>query len=185
MDFSPGTVVVVLLSVPIVLVSWRSLVHPRSHGFARFFAFEAILALLVLNAPAWFVRPLGPRQAAAWVLLAVSLVCLIWGLVLLRRVGGFDPKAELEASFEWERTGTVVDRGIFRFIRHPMYASLLYLAWGAYLKDPTAGALALVAAATVALFFTARAEEAENLTRFGDAYGAYMAGTKRFIPFVL
>ena len=33
----------------IVLVSWPALRRPRSHGFPRFFAFMAILGLLVLN----------------------------------------------------------------------------------------------------------------------------------------
>jgi protein-S-isoprenylcysteine O-methyltransferase Ste14 len=180
-----GILIFGILSVPIILLSWRSLAHPRSHGFARFFAFEAVLGLLVLNALDWFVNPLGLLQLASWLLLTASLVCLIWGLALLRSVGGFDPQAELDASFAWERTGALVSRGIFRYIRHPMYASLLYLTWGAYLKDPTIGALALAAVATVALFFTARAEEAENLVRFGEKYKDYMAATKRFIPFIL
>lgn len=65
-----------------------------------------------------------------------------------------------------------------------MYASLLYLACGAYLKDTTFLSLALAAVATVALVLTARAEELESLARFGDEYRAYMAQTSRFVPFV-
>lgn len=45
-----------------VAVSWRSLRHPASHGFFRFFAFEAILCLVVLNARVWFRRPFAPLQ---------------------------------------------------------------------------------------------------------------------------
>ena len=177
-------VVFAALSVPAIALSWRSLLRPRSHGFPRFFAFEAILGLLVINRPRWFGDPLAPRQLASGALLMASLVCLIWGLSLLLREGGFDPRAEVSATSGRERTGRLVTRGIFRFIRHPMYASLLFLAWGACLKHPTVLPLVLAGAGTVALFLTARAEEAENVARFGDEYRAYMARTRRFVPYL-
>jgi len=39
-------------------------------------------------------------------------------------------------------------------------------------------------AATAFLYTTAIAEERENHQRFGEEYEAYVAKTKRFIPFV-
>ncbi len=45
------------------------------------------------------------------------------------------------------------------------------------------GAIA-VAVATLAMLATARVEERENLTTFGDAYRDYMKRTWRFIPWV-
>ena len=41
-----SAVVFMVVSIPIVWVSRRSLRHPAHHGFWRFFAFESILALL-------------------------------------------------------------------------------------------------------------------------------------------
>lgn len=172
------------LSVPIVWVSLRSLRHPSSHGFGRFFAFEAILALVLLNAPRWFVAPLGVHQLVSWFLLGVSLIFVLWGFVLLRRLGGFSPSDEASPDFVWESTGRLVATGIYRYIRHPMYSSLLFLAWGAFLKAVTLGALALAVTASVALAATAKAEEAENLTRFGAQYREYMRRTRRFVPFL-
>jgi protein-S-isoprenylcysteine O-methyltransferase Ste14 len=40
------TVILVAGSVPLVWFSRRSLLHPAAHGFPRFFAFEATLALV-------------------------------------------------------------------------------------------------------------------------------------------
>ncbi|MGD2070631.1 MAG: isoprenylcysteine carboxylmethyltransferase family protein [Gemmatimonadota bacterium] len=174
-----------VLSVPVVWVSKRSLLHPSSHGFSRFFAFEAILALVVLNGPRWFVDPLGALQLGSWLLLCASLVSVAWGFRMLRRHGDFSPAAESSATFGWENTGRLVTTGIYRYIRHPMYASLLFLAWGAVLKSVAGPALLLGAAATLALFATAKAEEAENLARFGQEYRDYMARTRRFVPFLL
>lgn len=173
------------LSLPILWVSRRSLLHPTSHGFSRFFAFEAILGVFILNAPYWFTDPLGVRQLVSWLLLGVSVVFVVWGLSLLRRAGGTGPTAEDSPTFEWERTGELVTTGIYRYIRHPMYSSLLLLAWGACLKSVTTYTLVLSVAATLALVATAKTEEAENLLRFGDEYRAYMGRTRRFVPFLL
>lgn len=174
-----------VLSVPIIWVSRRSLPHPTSHGFPRFLAFEAILALMVLNAPHWFAQPFGRRQLASWLLLCVSLVFVVWGFALLRRLGGFRPTTEVSPTLEWENTGRLVRAGIYGYIRHPMYSSLLFLAWGALLKSVTVSALILCVAASLALAATAKSEEAENVARFGQEYRDYMTRTRRFIPFLL
>jgi hypothetical protein len=51
-----------LLSVPVIIISWRSLFTIRSHGFYRFFAWEGILWLAVNNYKYWFVNPFEIRQ---------------------------------------------------------------------------------------------------------------------------
>ena len=178
-------VVYAVLSVPIVWVSRRSLRRPAAHGFWRFFAFEAILGLIVLNVPHGFRRPLDFLQIASWVFLTVSLLFVVWGFVLLRRLGGFRPTAEAEPPFEWEKTGRLVTTGIYHYIRHPMYSSLLFLAWGVVVKFVTPATLTLGAVASLAVLAAAKAEEAENLARFGDEYREYMRRTRRFVPFLL
>ena len=180
-----SAVVLAMGSVPIIWLSRRSLLHPATHGFFRFFAFEAILALIVLNASHWFVRPFGAQQLASWFLLVVSVILVIWGFLLLRRFGGSRPKTEASPEFEWERTESLVTDGVYRYIRHPMYSSLLFLAWGALLKSVSLSTLALAGVATLALVATAKAEEAENVARFGGQYRDYVKRTRLFVPFVL
>ena len=51
-------------SLFIVVLSRRSLRDPRSHGFWRVFAFEALLGLLLVVVGRWFVDPLSSRQVA-------------------------------------------------------------------------------------------------------------------------
>jgi protein-S-isoprenylcysteine O-methyltransferase Ste14 len=179
------TVILVAGSVPLVWFSRRSLLHPAAHGFPRFFAFEATLALIAINIPHWFVDPLGLRQLVSWFLLVTSIVPVVWGFVLLRRHGRSRPTAEGSPMFEWENTGQLVTTGVYRYIRHPMYSSLLFLAWGALLKAVSIGTLALAGIATLALVATARAEERENVVRFGREYEEYMKRSHRFVPFLL
>jgi protein-S-isoprenylcysteine O-methyltransferase Ste14 len=168
-----------------MLLSWRALRHPGSHGFHRFFAAESMLALIIVNAAAWFDNPLAARQLCSWFLLFGSLFLAIHGFVLLHRLGKPRGAVQGSADFSFERTTTLVRAGAYKYIRHPLYASLLMLTWGAFLKEITPAALLLAACATVFLLATARAEEKENLARFGEQYAAYAQATKRFIPFVI
>ena len=95
---------------------------------------------------------------------------------MLRRIGR--PEGGIE------RTTTLVTTGVYRYIRHPLYASLLYGALGVFLKHPsiTAGALTLVTG--IFTFLTAWVEEREMLSKFGADYATYMKRTTRFLPFV-
>jgi len=49
-----------VLSAGIVFLSRKSLFSLRTHGFFRFFAFECLLGLVLLNADYWFRRPFSP-----------------------------------------------------------------------------------------------------------------------------
>jgi protein-S-isoprenylcysteine O-methyltransferase Ste14 len=166
-------------------VSRSSLRHPRSHGFYRFFAWEAILALLLLNVDVWFADPFAWHQCVAWVLLFASVVPVVWGTILLKRKGkpaatrGEDPNLLV-----FEKTTELVTSGIYRYIRHPLYCSLLVLAWGIFFKRPSVAGAGLAVAAAVFLILTARADEAECTRYFGPSYETYMKTTRRFIPFI-
>ncbi len=167
-----------------VWVSRHSLLKPRSHGFYRFFAWESILVLVLLNFPVWTRDPFAPHQLVSWVLLLASIVLAIHAVRLLSGIGR-PSEARGEAELlPFERTSTLVTTGAYHYIRHPMYAALLYLAWGAFLKDVSWPGALLVGCATIALFFTALRDEAECSQHFGAAYVDYMKTRKRFVPFV-
>ena len=83
-----------------------------------------------------------------------------------------------------EKTTRLVTTGAFKYIRHPLYSSLVLLAWGVFFKHPSWLAGGVVLGATAFLVATAKAEEVENGRYFGTAYQAYMQRTKMFIPFI-
>jgi protein-S-isoprenylcysteine O-methyltransferase Ste14 len=176
--------VFVVGSVPIIWLSRGSLGNRDAHGFYRFFAFEAILGLIALNAAVWFRDPLAPRQLASWALLLASLLLAVHGFHLLRRIGKPDRSIADPTRLGVEKTTRLVRSGAYRYIRHPLYASLLALAWGAFLKAPSWLGILLGAVATGAVYLTAHVEERENLRSFGAEYAAYMRETRMFIPFV-
>lgn len=167
-----------------VYVSRHALLNPRSHGFYRFIAWECMLALVLLNFPMWTVDPFSPRQIVSWLLLASSLALAVHAVQLLKRIGQPGTERQDAELYKFERTSQLVTDGAFRYIRHPMYAALLYLAWGAYLKDLSPASTALAAVASLALFITALRDEAECLQHFGTPYAEYMKTNRRFVPFL-
>lgn len=176
--------VFVLGSILIIYVSRASLRVLRSHGFYRFFAWEAILALALLNVEVWFDDPFSWHQLISWPLLVISAFLVIHGLQLLKEIGQPSSERDDAPMLELEKTTTLVTTGAYRYIRHPLYSSLLFLAWGIFFKDPSWVGGGLTLAATVLLAATAKVEEAENIRFFGPAYQEYMQRTKMFVPFV-
>ena len=172
-----------LATVILAYVFRASLTRPRSHGFYRFFVFEAIMALLLLNARQWFRDPFAWHQLISWFLLVGSLIPLVAGLRALHIYGAPNSSNRNEAGLlAFERTSRLVSEGIYRYIRHPLYSSLLLLTWGIFFKSPSGIAAVLGFVATVGLVLMAIMEEAECVRAFGPEYQAYMRHTRRFIP---
>ena len=169
----------------IVYISRASLRTPRSHGFYRFFAWECMLALFLLNVDFWFYKPLEWNQLIAWTLLFSSLIPLTFGVRTLTSRGKPTETREADPSLlAFEKTTQLVTSGIYKYIRHPLYSSLLLLTWGTFFKHLSIIGIVLAITATIFLVFTAKADETECIQFFGVEYQDYMKHTKRFIPFL-
>ena len=170
-------IIFAVITIVSILLHRKALTNYKSHGFFRFFVFECILALLLLNTEFWFYKPFSLFQIISWLLLILSLAIAVHGFYLLHEMG--KPKRGIED------TTVLVRRGIFRLIRHPLYFSLILLELGVFLKNPSLVGIVLVIVVFILLFLAARYEEKENIQRFGAEYQAYMKTTKMFIPFVI
>ena len=151
--------------------------RPHSHRGYRFIAFECILALIFLQAGIWFEEPFRLIQIISWIALVGSLVLALYGFRVLRTQGA--PEQDLED------TTVLVTTGAYRYIRHPLYASLLLFGIGAFLKQISLPSGLLTIMLFFALYMTARVEERSNRDRFGEAYADYMKRSKMFIPFFI
>jgi protein-S-isoprenylcysteine O-methyltransferase Ste14 len=155
-----------------------------SHGFYRFFAWEAITALILLNIGMWFFHPLSILQIISWIFLISSLVLLWNGYTSIRSEGKPSEQRQDSTLLTLEKTSVLVTSGVYKYIRHPLYSSLLFLAWGVSLKDVTWLSVCMVTGATGCLVLTAKADEAECIRYFGPSYKEYMSHTKMFVPFI-
>jgi len=130
-------VLFLLGSAALIIVSRRPLQSLSAHGFYRFFAWEILLIIFVLNMRTWFQHPFAWYQLISWVLLIVSAVLVILGVRLLHQIGQQDTGRNDASLYAFEKTSKLVTVGLYRYIRHPLYSSLFILGWGMFFKSPS------------------------------------------------
>src|ERR1043165_9194965 len=112
---------------------------------------------------------------AAVVLFAGGLILRWWSIVTLGRFFTVDVTIE--------RDHELVERGPFRFVRHPSYTGVLlaFLGWALTLRNWVAIAVVLVPI-FVAFLRRMRVEESALTEALGDRYRDYIRRTKRLVP---
>jgi protein-S-isoprenylcysteine O-methyltransferase Ste14 len=160
----------------------KSLLDPREKGLlaAAVIGLFVIPAIYVLTGlPAEFDRPFVP--IVAW----LGLVPLVAALWLFRR-SHKDLGRNWSITLQLRERHALVTSGVYRLIRHPMYSSFFLLGVAQLLLIPNwfAG-LAGLAGAGMLYGFRVRREERMMLDSFGDDYRAYMAATKRVVPWLI
>jgi protein-S-isoprenylcysteine O-methyltransferase Ste14 len=177
-------IIFILATIGIAWISRSSLLDIQSHGFYRFFSWEVILILFLMNIDSWFADPFSLRQIVSWGFLIVSLVLIYEGVRLFRKQGGIDQSRDDSGLVGIEKTTELVTTGVYRYIRHPFYSSLLFLGWGIALKHISWIGILLAVINTILLIITAKKEEEENIQYFGERYREYMKDTKMLVPFL-
>ena len=81
-------------------------------------------------------------------------------------------------------SGGVVTNGPYHFVRHPIYAAILYFVWAGVFSHASVLNALLAAVATAMVAVRIAAEERLLVGRYPE-YAAYAARTKRVLPFVL
>ena len=101
----------------------------------------------------------------------------IWAL-LHNRLGNFNIQPKMKEG------AVLVTSGIYAFIRHPMYLSVIIMSFAMVLSSVTLLQTSLFIALIWVLFLKAKREESIWMEE-GEDYVNYKANTKLFIPFVL
>lgn len=178
-------VVFLLLSLPLIYLSWRTLFSPDKHGLYRFITWELILWIAVHNYRYLRVEEFNSRLLISSLLLVTSALLVVWAFVVMRREGRVSRQRQDNTLFGFEKTTALVTTGVFGYIRHPMYTSLLCLLWGLLLRNVEFPLLLVALLGTLTCIVAALIEERENLAYFGEPYRQYMRRSKRFIPFLV
>jgi protein-S-isoprenylcysteine O-methyltransferase Ste14 len=140
---------------------------------------SALAFLFAFGAPAFAIST--HRVAAFWVGIALMIAASLLRRHCWRALG-----ASFTGAVTVRPGQTVVQRGAYRWVRHPSYsaAMLLFLGMGLALGNWLS---VLVFAATPPLVYglRVRAEERALLETLGEPYNDYMRRTKRFVPYIL
>jgi protein-S-isoprenylcysteine O-methyltransferase Ste14 len=137
-----------------------------------------LLAIAVLGLPGLAALP--PRSAVGWATVVLGLGVMTGGLLIggraLRDLG-----SNLTAVPHPLQDAHFVDHGIYRYVRHPMYAALITASVGWVLVTVSVPGAVATGILAVWLDLKSRREEAWLRRRYPE-YEAYRRRTHRFIP---
>lgn len=150
---------------------------PRGEGWV---AGQMLLIFVegVVSFPAF--RALPPDRPLGWALLALGVALLLAGGWLVYR-GISDLGANLSARPAPVPTSTLVESGIYRRVRHPIYGGVIVLAIGWALFVGSLAALLVAGLLAGWLDLKSRREEVWLIAHH-PGYAAYRERTSRFIP---
>ena len=166
-----------LFAVGVLYAFRRSLVNAKSYRFYVFWGMESLLLLVSINLKWWFVNVWSARQIASFAFLILSAVMVLSALYAQRIYG-----TPIQKLVSYPH---LITRGIYGYVRHPLFSSLLLLTMGVSLKHQSFFSLILTAMSVAAFVTAGFCEERENRDIFADVYGSYKKVTKMFIPFVI
>ena len=132
----------------------------------------------------WVVSPVfsfAEYSLRPWAF-AAGVLCLVGGLWCFQRSHS-DLGTYWSVTLELRENHRLITQGVYRYVRHPMYAALFLYAIGQALVVPNwvVGPSYFVAFGFL-FAFRIRAEERMMLETFGDEYAAYVARTKLLVP---
>ncbi len=189
---NPWIAKAVILAASVAMVAIRAPHGQRSRGVTvvtdrkgRLEVILLVLAMLGFSVPlVWIVSPLFSRAEYPLRMgpLLAGVACFVVGLWLFYRSHA-DLGTNWSITLQVRENHRLVVDGVYRRIRHPMYAALFLYSIGQTLVLPNwvAGPSYLV---TFGILFALRvhAEEDLMLEEFGADYAAYMARTQRLMP---
>jgi len=129
-----------------------------------------LIAMLMLAGP---LLPTHWSLQGTMVLGGVIALWAFWAMGL----------GNIRAFPEIPQHGWLVVHGPYRWVRHPMYTSLLVITLAWVIDQPLPFRVALWVGLMVTLWVKLRYEEQLLLTRF-PSYAEYLLRTKRLIPFL-
>lgn len=112
--------------------------------------------------------------------LLIFLLGCSFGLYTVRhnKLGNFNITPEIKEK------ASLITTGAYRYIRHPMYFSVIVMMLGIVLSKPTLFSFFIYVLLVVTLFLKAQKEEMLWMERSSE-YKTYMHKTKKIIPFIL
>jgi protein-S-isoprenylcysteine O-methyltransferase Ste14 len=126
------------------------------------------------------VRIIPGTEAVQWmagILCIAGLVFCVWARATLGR--NWSGTITLKEGHE------LIERGPYRFVRHPIYTGLLAMFLATAIRSGHPGGIVALILAFASFWIKLREEEKLMLQQFPDQYRSYQQRVKRIIPFVL
>lgn len=111
---------------------------------------------------------------------------LVLGILMLGvAFASFNVKEFLGLKKEEHHPDTkLVTKGVYRYVRHPLYTGVFLLLPGVFLLRPTLSILLFVFITAIYIEIGSRLEELKLIKIFGEDYVRYRNSVKRYFPFI-
>ncbi|MGH6928207.1 MAG: methyltransferase family protein [Dongiaceae bacterium] len=187
--------VVLLIGVPFL---WRSWLQRRRYGTRGVLLFRSsdrgqmvrdglllLVILLLLGqalAAVWWPAAIKPVIAPRW--LHWLGAALMFGGIVLLVAAQLDLGASWRIGIDESARPGLVEGGLYRFSRNPIFLGLLIAIAGYAALLPTPLSVILLAGQFLGMRLQIAAEEAYLLRTYGDAYRAYARRVGRLLPWM-
>ena len=148
---------------------------------------HVVLAGSLAGLAVWAVlhAVLGAEALGVW-RLPSYLTVVGWLLAFGGIVGIVVAQAQMGVSWrigiEEEEQTALVTRGVYRYVRNPIYSALFVVLAGACLASPSGWSITACLLAGGGIWVQTRREERHMLASHGEAYAAWAREVGRFVP---
>lgn len=111
--------------------------------------------------------------ALNWALMLFGFTLILWAFIQLKT--NFSPWPSPKPN------GDLVQTGVFKYLRHPIYSGIILMLGGWALRQQNLYQLLVVAGLLVLFYFKASYEEKQLCKKF-PTYKEYQQKTGRFVP---
>jgi protein-S-isoprenylcysteine O-methyltransferase Ste14 len=135
--------------------------------------------LLVLFAAVVFLSPRDYLFVSAGGVIAGNVLCAVGLLVIVLAFASL--RGAIQIAPEPKPGAQLIETGIYKYLRHPIYTGIIFCVVGLFLRQPTVWMAVAVAMVIIFLFFKARLEEKLLLSVY-PGYATYRSRTWGLLP---
>jgi protein-S-isoprenylcysteine O-methyltransferase Ste14 len=129
-----------------------------------------------VNLPPLYPRTFEIADLGA-VICLLGLLCALWARITL--AGNWSGDVTLKQEHE------LVEKGPYRFVRHPIYTGMLMMSLGSSISIDTLRGFVGVVIIGLSFWYKLGQEEQLMLTHFPTQYESYKARVKAIVPFIV
>ncbi|MFX1563836.1 MAG: methyltransferase family protein, partial [Promethearchaeota archaeon] len=135
------------------------------------------VTLLIFGLFGWFFF-----QPALLVLVVIQLVggIIYVSAIVITMISIISLRLQGKPESGFEDTTTLIERGIFRVVRHPLYLGLIFWSIGLILLIQSIPTIILGIVAIICLGLAAKKEDQYNIVKWGNSYSSYMGRVPMF-----
>jgi protein-S-isoprenylcysteine O-methyltransferase Ste14 len=157
--------------------------HPLPNWAAPFYLAFVVAPFFVLMLHPLIVN--GEQLLPVWIALPIGLCFVVFGLMIRGSAmtgSGFSPGHAFGIYLVFPEDGTLVDKEVYAYLRHPLSVGVICIAVGFGFVRNNMVAILTALIYLIPILVQMKLEDDELVERFGDANRRYIKSTRALFP---